>query len=109
MVIIIGQINREKDSENLLGYSKLNVARMNRLNKPIEIIPGLKELLEQIDTPQTWLVLTVNYPKSISVLSPMFKLRLKPFTLASLPISELSSTTSNKFVYEPIMLSRTTE
>jgi hypothetical protein len=52
-LIIIGQINREKDSENLLGRSKLNVARMNRLDKMIEIIPRLKELLEQIDTPQT--------------------------------------------------------
>jgi hypothetical protein len=39
-----------------------------------------------------------SYPKSISVLSPIFKLLLSPRTDASLPISELSKTTSNKLV-----------
>ncbi|HRB55687.1 MAG TPA: hypothetical protein PLR36_04880 [Ferruginibacter sp.] len=33
-------------------------------------------------------------PNSISVLSPMFKLRLTPFTDASLPIRELFNTIS---------------
>lgn len=51
--------------------------------------------------------LIILYPNSISVLSPIFKLRLNPLTDASLPISELSSTTSKRLVYEPIMLSRT--
>ncbi len=39
-----------------------------------------------------------NYPKSISVLSPIFRRLLNPFTEASLPMSELSSTTSKRLV-----------
>jgi NADP-dependent 3-hydroxy acid dehydrogenase YdfG len=38
------------------------------------------------------------YPKSISVLSPIFNVRLMPFTAASLPINELSKTTSSNAV-----------
>ena len=37
--IIIGKSTAKKDSENLLEYSKLNVVRMNRLDKTIELIP----------------------------------------------------------------------
>src|SRR5215216_6981695 len=59
--IIIGKSTAKKDSENLLEYSKLNVARMNRIDKTTEIIPELKDAVEQIDFPQTWLVLTEGW------------------------------------------------
>jgi hypothetical protein len=45
--IIIGKSTAKKDSENLLEYSKLNVARMNRLDKTIEIIPELEKQLNR--------------------------------------------------------------
>ena len=49
--IMIGKSTAKKDSENLLVYSKLNVARMNRLDKTVELIPELKEVIDQINVP----------------------------------------------------------
>ena len=39
--ITIGKSTVKNDSENLLEYSKLNVVRMNRLDKTTEIMPVL--------------------------------------------------------------------
>ncbi len=70
--IIVGKSTAKKDSENLLEYSKLNVARMNRIDKTIEIIHDLKEAVEQIDTPQTWLVLTEGWCGDAAQIVPVF-------------------------------------
>src|SRR5437763_1892032 len=70
--IMIGKSTSKKDSENLLEYSKLNVVRMNRLDKTTEIIPELKEIVEQIDTPQTWLVLTEGWCGDAAQIVPVF-------------------------------------
>ncbi|HEY6977290.1 MAG TPA: thioredoxin family protein [Chitinophagaceae bacterium] len=70
--IMIGKSTAKKDSENLLEYSKLNVARMNRLDKSIEIIPDLKEVIEQITTPQIWLVLTEGWCGDAAQIVPVF-------------------------------------
>src|SRR5690348_14474493 len=76
--IMIGKSTAKKDSENLLEYSKLNVARMNRLDKTIELIPELKEVVDRIDAPQTWLVLTEGWcgdaAQTIPVLDKIVKL-----------------------------------
>ena len=69
--IIIGKSTAKKDSENLLEYSKLNVARMNRLDKTIEIIPELREAVEQILSPQTWLVLTEGWCSNSAQIVPV--------------------------------------
>jgi len=39
--ITAGKSTVKNDSENLLEYSKLNVVRMNRLDKTTEIMPVL--------------------------------------------------------------------
>src|SRR6476619_7449375 len=70
--IIIGKSTAKKDSENLLEYSKLNVARMNRLDKTIEIIRELREAVEQILSPQTWLVLTEGWCGDAAQIAPVF-------------------------------------
>jgi len=70
--IMIGKSTAKKDSENLLEYSKLNVARMKRLDKTTELIPELKEVVEQIDTPQTWLVLTEGWCGDAAQTIPVF-------------------------------------
>ena len=76
--IMIGKSTAKKDSENLLEYSKLNVARMNRLDKTIELISELKDVVERIDTPQTWFVLTEGWcgdaAQTIPVLDKISKL-----------------------------------
>lgn len=50
-----------KYSDSLLEHTKLNVVRMNRLDKTAEIIPELKDAITQINKPQTWLVLTEGW------------------------------------------------
>ena len=50
-----------KYSDSLMEYTKLNVVRMNRLDKTAEIIPELKDAITQINKPQTWLVLTEGW------------------------------------------------
>lgn len=47
-----------KQSEALSHYTKLNLARMQRLNKKATIHDSLRAAVEQIDIPQTWYVLT---------------------------------------------------
>lgn len=50
-----------KYSDILMEYTKLNVARMNRLDKATEIIPEFRDTIAQINEPQTWLVLTEGW------------------------------------------------
>jgi Thioredoxin len=71
-LIIIGKSTAQKDSENLLEYSKLNVARMNRIDRTIEITPELTEAVEQINAPQTWLVLTEGWCGDAAQIVPVF-------------------------------------
>jgi hypothetical protein len=51
----------QKYSDILMEYTKLNVARMNRLDKTTEIIPEFRDTIAQINEPQTWLVLTEGW------------------------------------------------
>ncbi|REA58639.1 thioredoxin family protein [Dyadobacter luteus] len=45
-------------SDDLSYYTKLNLARMQRLNKKVTISEELKEMVGQISVPQTWYILT---------------------------------------------------
>lgn len=45
-------------SEAMLGYTKMNIHRMNRLDKTIELDDGLKRKLAAIPCSVNWLVLT---------------------------------------------------
>jgi hypothetical protein len=45
---------------------------MNRIDKTIEIIPGLREAIEQIIAPQTWLVLTEGWCGDAAQIVPVF-------------------------------------
>ncbi len=47
-------------TEDLLHYSNLNVTRMNRLDKTIEILPEIKKEIEKLPK-QTWLVLSEGW------------------------------------------------
>ncbi|MBK7871083.1 MAG: thioredoxin family protein [Saprospiraceae bacterium] len=49
---------RENYSDSMLGYTELNNARMNRLDKTIEITQEAQEKLAQIEQPVIWLTLT---------------------------------------------------
>ncbi|MGK0363427.1 MAG: hypothetical protein ACI85O_000472 [Saprospiraceae bacterium] len=45
-------------SPAMLNYTKMNIARMRRLDKTTRLSPETLEKLEKIDKPQLWLVLT---------------------------------------------------
>ncbi len=60
-MIIVGKSTSKNDSDALLGYSKLNVVRMKRLDRTVEIIPELEETVRRLSAPQTWLVITEGW------------------------------------------------
>lgn len=53
-----GRTTGPDQSEAMVGYTKMNVVRMKRLDKTVKIMPETKGALEQIVRPQTWLVIT---------------------------------------------------
>lgn len=59
--LMVGKSTAKNESESLVEYSKLNVVRMNRLDKTIEVLPELRERISEISAPQTWLVLTEGW------------------------------------------------
>jgi hypothetical protein len=47
-----------KQSDDLSYYTKLNLARMQRLNKKVTVSEELSDHVSQISVPQTWYILT---------------------------------------------------
>lgn len=57
-VVLENRTTGPKQSESLSHYTKLNLARMQRLNKTAVIRDSLREAVDQVDIPQTWYILT---------------------------------------------------
>lgn len=53
-----GKTTGDNHSEAMIHYTKMNVTRMNRLDKTTELIPELSQALIKLEKPQIWLVLT---------------------------------------------------
>lgn len=51
----------ENHSESMLHYTKMNVHRMKRLDKQINLNDGLVQKLENLDRSLTWLILTEGW------------------------------------------------
>ena len=60
-LIMVGRSTATHESESLVEYSKLNVVRMKRLDKTIELIPEAVEYVKRISAPQTWIVITEGW------------------------------------------------
>lgn len=56
-----GKVTGEKQSEGLTKYTKINVHRMNRLDKRTELNDSLKQKLNDLDREMVWLVLTEGW------------------------------------------------
>jgi hypothetical protein len=54
----INQTTGSNDSEKQLVYTRLNVQRMNKWDKITKLNQELIQVVEKIDTPQKWLILT---------------------------------------------------
>lgn len=58
LVVMEQRTTGPKQSEELNDYTKLNLHRMQRLNKTTVLSESLKMTVKQIQIPQTWYVLT---------------------------------------------------
>jgi hypothetical protein len=67
-----GKTTGANQSEDLLNYAKLNVARMNRLDKTIEISQELEKVVAQITSTQVWLVISEGWCGDASQIVPLF-------------------------------------
>ena len=57
-VVLENRTTGPKQSEDLSFYTKLNLSRMQRLNKKVTITEELKNAINKIEVPQTWYILT---------------------------------------------------
>ena len=53
-----GKTTGENHSESMIQYTKMNVHRMNRIDKQVELSDEVKDRLESVERPMIWLVLT---------------------------------------------------
>lgn len=53
-----GKTTGTNQGADYVNYTKLNIHRMKRLDKSVEINDDLKTVISQIKTPQTWLVIS---------------------------------------------------
>ena len=70
-----GKTTGPDHSEDMLAYTQLNVQRMSRLDKTVQLTENLQTQLAAVSTPQTWLVLTEAWcgdaAQSIPVMAKM--------------------------------------
>ncbi|MEM8524471.1 MAG: thioredoxin family protein [Bacteroidota bacterium] len=56
-----GRTTNEENSESMLHYTKMNISRMNRLDKKTILLPEVEDFLQSIEQTQIWLVLTEGW------------------------------------------------
>lgn len=67
-----GKTTGPNQGADLVEYTKLNLQRMERLNKTLEVMPALTELVKQISKPQTWLCITEAWCGDAAQNLPLF-------------------------------------
>lgn len=60
-LIVAGKSTGKEQSESLLNYTVLNDKRMKRLDKTIRLTEETKTKLQEVNTPQTWLLITESW------------------------------------------------
>ncbi|WNJ16551.1 thioredoxin family protein [Pontibacter sp. G13] len=68
-----GKTTGPKQSEELTGYTKLNVQRMNRLDKTVKILPEITMALEALNQPLTWLIITEGWCGDAAQIVPVLQ------------------------------------
>lgn len=56
-----GKVTGPQQTESLANYTKMNVQRMQRIDKTVLLLPAVKDYLTSIQKPQTWLVITEGW------------------------------------------------
>ena len=60
-LLLEGKVTGPQQSDSLAHYTKLNVQRMQRIDKTVHLLPEVTAMLQQISRPQTWLVITEGW------------------------------------------------
>lgn len=60
-LLLEGKVTGPQQSASLAEYTKLNVQRMQRIDKTVHLQPELSTALKAISRPQTWLVITEGW------------------------------------------------
>lgn len=78
LVVMENRTTGPNQSEEMNYYTKLNLHRMQRLNKTVVLDERLEKVVKQIRTPQTWYILTEAWcgdaAQNIPVLATIAKL-----------------------------------
>ena len=76
------QLKKNPENDKMLNYVYLNLKRMKRIEKQYEVAPYLSKLVQKIDLPVTWLVITEGWcgdaAHVLPVLNHMSELSFKP-------------------------------
>ena len=59
-------------SEDMVNYTKLNDQRMKRWDKTVKVSDSIKEELANLNTKQTWLVITESWCGDAAHVVPVF-------------------------------------
>ncbi len=71
-LLLEGKTTGSNQSASLTEYAKLNVVRMKRVDKTIQILSDLQESIEAIDYEQTWVVITEGWCGDAAQSVPVF-------------------------------------
>lgn len=71
-LLLEGKTTGPVQSASLTEYTKLNVVRMKRVDKTIEILTDLKKTIESIKDEQTWVVITEGWCGDAAQTVPVF-------------------------------------
>ncbi len=67
-----GKTTGENQEQDIIEYAKLNIARMNRLDKTIQLVPQTLQAVAAIKEPQHWFVLTEGWCGDAAQIVPVF-------------------------------------
>lgn len=71
-LLLEGKTTGPNQSASLTEYTKLNVVRMKRVDKTIEILTDLQKNMESIEYEQTWVVITEGWCGDAAQTVPVF-------------------------------------
>ena len=81
-----GRTTNEENSESMLHYTKMNVSRMNRLDRKTVLLPEVESFLQNIAKPQIWLVLTEGWCGDAAQILPVMNKMAESSSLVELQV-----------------------
>lgn len=72
-LMAVGQTTGETQSPELTAYAKLNIQRMERLDKKAELLPELREALEALTSKYAWVIITEGWCGDAAQIVPVLE------------------------------------